>query len=55
MWSLWHVRVWATAREPNGFGFSINADVVFRYADKFGMDDIKTLERVKRMERGVTA
>lgn len=51
-WSLWHIRVWMNAREMNGFGVSINADVVFRYADKFEMDDIETLERVKHIQRG---
>ncbi len=40
------------ARESNGFGVSINVDVVFRYAEKFEMDDIEVLERVRLIERG---
>jgi len=51
-WSMWHIRVWANAREHNGFSTTINADVVFRYAEKFGMDDIDTLERIQMIERG---
>lgn len=54
-WSLWHVRVWANSRESNGFGVSINSDVVFRYATKFEMDEIETLERIKHIERGAQA
>jgi len=54
-WSLWHIRVWANAREPYGFGITINANIVFTYAEKFGMDAIDTLERVKRMEKGTSS
>ena len=54
-WSLWHIRVWANSRESNGYGVSVNADVVFRYASKFGMDDIETFERVKNIERGASS
>lgn len=52
-WSLWHIRVWVYSREVSGVGTSINADIVFRYAHRWGMGDIETLERVKHIERGV--
>jgi len=52
LWSLWHTRVWANSRESSGFGITINSNVVFKYAEKFGMDEIETLERVRNMEKG---
>lgn len=54
-WSLWHIRVWANARTSNGFGVTIESDVVFRYASKYRMDDIETLELIKNIERGASS
>jgi len=35
-------------------GVTINAAIVFRYALKYDMDEIDTLERVKHIEREVS-
>ena len=55
VWSLWHIRVWVHARYSNGFGSMLDRTTIFKYADKFGMDDIDTLERITRIEKGVSS
>lgn len=50
-WSLWHIRVWLNAREPSFGGVTIDRETIWRYADKWGMDDIETLEMIKLIER----
>jgi hypothetical protein len=52
-WSLWHIRVWANSRVSNGFGVSVDPQVVFEYARKWDMDTIQTLEMARRIERSV--
>ncbi|RLC87225.1 MAG: hypothetical protein DRI37_06375 [Chloroflexi bacterium] len=54
-WSVWHIRVWLNTRESAGMGITINASTVFKYAVKFDMDEIDTLERIKHIERGANS
>jgi hypothetical protein len=55
IWSLWHIRVWVHARDTNGFGVMLDRVTIFKYAEKFGMDELDTLERIKNIERGVSS
>ena len=55
VWSLWHIRVWANSRDSNGMGITLDRVTIFKYAEKFGMDELDTLERIKNIERGASS